>query len=126
MKQEQEKAKIIAALLNRGVASLDEATLDRLATVRNKAVAAMPQKALGVEQEFAGIGKFVATYFHEHRLQASMLALLGMVLGTFILLQGIQNHEPVGADALLLASDLPPEAYADKGFDTWLKQSSRH
>jgi len=126
MRQEQETAKIITTLLDRGVSSLDEETLDRLAAARNKAVAAMPQRALGAEREFAGIGKFVAAYFHEHRLQASMLVLLGMLLGIFILLQGIQIHEPVGTDALLLASDLPPEAYADKGFDTWLKQSSRH
>ena len=126
MKQEWEKAKIITELLDRGVSSLDKKTLDRLASAHNKAMAAMPQNAVVAEREFAGIGRFAVAYFQEHRFQASMLVLLGMVLGMFILLQGIQNHEPVENDALLLASDLPPEAYADKGFDAWLKQSSRH
>jgi len=30
------------------------------------------------------------------------------------------SHQMENSDAFLLASDLPPEAYADKGFTAWL------
>ena len=31
----------------------------------------------------------------------------------------------IDGDVMLLASELPPEAYADKDFDQWLASSSR-
>jgi hypothetical protein len=35
-----------------------------------------------------------------------------------------RNNQPIDTDTLLLASDLPPEAYADKEFVSWLEHSS--
>jgi hypothetical protein len=53
-----------------------------------------------------------------------MALVVSAALLVFVTLQ--HNYfEPVEADALLLASDLPPEAYVDKGFDAWLANTSR-
>lgn len=123
MNQEQEVAKAIAAILNRG--SLDQGTASRLAAAREKAVAAMPAKP--AEQPLlAVIGNYWAFHMHGQRLWVSVAGLLGAVLVAMALMQLSQNREPIGADASLLAADLPPEAYLDKGFDAWLEQSSRH
>jgi hypothetical protein len=50
--------------------------------------------------------------------------LLAAIL-TFFALQHNAINTPVDGDALLLASELPPEAYVDKGFDAWLEHSSQ-
>jgi len=126
MRQEQETAKIIASVLDKGASSLDRGTLDQLAAARNKALAAMPAQVAEEEPVFAGAGKYLSLHLHGQRIWAPMLALLGAALVAFILLHSAASREPMEADAMLLASDLPPEAYLDKGFDAWLEQSSRH
>ena len=130
MRQEQDTAKNITAILDRGISSLKKETVDQLVAARNKAVAAMPMPAAETEPMLAGVGRFFVFHLHGQRLWLSMAGLLGAGLVVFVLLQSVQNREPakeaVGIDALLLGSDLPPEAYLDKGFDAWLEQSSRH
>jgi hypothetical protein len=50
---------------------------------------------------------------------------LGAILLAFYAAQQFgSNANLEEGDAFLLASDLPPEAYADKGFDTWLVSKS--
>jgi len=119
--QEQDMAKHIVAVLKRGDHRLDQATLDRLASARRQAMAALPASA--AEIKLAGVGKELATFLHEHRIWPALLA--GAMLVMFILMQSAGNREPVGADSLLLAAELPPEAFLDKGFDTWLEQSAQ-
>lgn len=127
MRQEQDTAKLITAVLDRGVSSLDNATVKRLETARNAAVGAMRAQVAEAEPVYAGVGKYIADHLHGQRLWTSMLVLLGLALVVFVLLQATQQTRgPLETDTLLLASDLPPEAYVDKRFDTWLKQSSRY
>lgn len=124
MKQEQEIAKNIAVILDREVSLLEKETTDLLAAARNKAVEAMPLQAQ-TEPVFAGVSRLF-DHLHGQRFWLLMTGMLGALLMAVILLQSPQNKEPMDADALLLGSDLPPEAYLDKGFDAWLEQSSRH
>ena len=126
MTREEDTAKKIVDLLNDGTASLDRKTADQLAAVRHKAIAAaQPAYAQHAQTSLAGLGHSIQEYFHEHHGWMPVALVASIALLVFVALQ--HNYsEPVEADALLLASDLPPEAYVDKGFDAWLENSSRH
>ena len=126
MTREQDTAKKIVDVLNDGTASLDRKTADQLAAVRHKAIAAaQPAYAHHAQTSLAGFGHSIQEYFHEHHGWMPTALVASVALLVFVALQ--HNYsEPVEADALLLASDLPPEAYVDKGFDAWLENSSRH
>jgi hypothetical protein len=126
MTREQDTAKKIVEVLNDGTASLDQKTADKLAAARQKAIAAaQPAYAHHAQTSLAGLGHSIQEYFHEHHGWMPMALVASVALLVFVTLQ--HNYsEPVEADALLLASDLPPEAYVDKGFDAWLENTSRH
>jgi hypothetical protein len=50
-----------------------------------------------------------------------MIGLIGIaILFAFFAIQQLDINNLERSDAFLLASDLPPEAYADQGFDAWL------
>jgi hypothetical protein len=125
MEQDQNTAKKISTILNQGLSLLKPDTLDSLVAARTRAVQAMPAEAAQPEPVFAAMGLF-AHHRHGQRFWFSMAAVLSAILAVVILMQFPQSREPVGDDASLLGSDLPPEAYLDKGFDAWLEQSSRH
>jgi hypothetical protein len=126
MTREQDTAKEIVDVLNYGTADLDRQTADKLVAARRKAIAAaQPVLAHQTQPALAGFGHSIQEYFHEHHGWMPAAIVVSAALLVFVALQ--QNYsEPVEADALLLASDLPPEAYVDKGFDAWLENTSRH
>jgi len=127
MTQERETAKKIVALLEEGAADLDQATLAQLAAARGQAVAAMSGRTRVANAELAHAGHeySMTSFLHGRHLWLTGLAALVilLLLGSFV--QQNFSRQPVAADALLLASDLPPEAYVDKGFDAWLENSSQ-
>jgi hypothetical protein len=126
MTREQDTAKKIVDVLNYGVSELDQQTSDRLLAARRKAVAAMTQPAYvaHAETNLAGVGRYISEHLHGHHAWMPTALVISAALLVLVVLQ--QNYsEPVEADALLLASDLPPEAYVDKGFDAWLENTSR-
>ena len=126
MTRELDTAKKIVEILNVGVADLDEQTSGKLAAARRQALAAMPQPAHAaqVETSLAGVGRYITDHLHGPRAWMPAALMISTAFLVFVVLQ--QNYsEPVEADALLLASDLPPEAYVDKGFDAWLENTSR-
>jgi hypothetical protein len=58
--------------------------------------------------------------FDQRRFASSVLIIVVMLL-TFLAVHHFGlNKNLENSDAFLLAADLPPEAYADKGFDAWL------
>lgn len=126
MTGEQDTAKKIVDLLDEGTGHLDYQTSEKLSAARRKAVAAVasPAYAHHAQLSLTGLGHSVQEYFHHHHWMP--MAIVASV--ALLLFVALQQHysEPVEADALLLASDLPPEAYVDKGFDAWLKNTSRH
>lgn len=64
----------------------------------------------------------VLQWFGHHRVTSAAL-IVGAMLIAILALQhsGLSNVEH--GDAFLLASDLPPEAYADKGFNAWVESN---
>ena len=54
-----------------------------------------------------------------HRLLVTSL-LLAVMVGSFIVMQTLNNNEP--SDAFLLGAELPPEAFVDKGFEPSLNR----
>ena len=126
MTREQDTAKKIVDVLNYGASELDQQTSEKLLAARQKAVAAMIQPAYVAHAEttVAGMGRYISEHLHGHHAWMPAALVISAALLVFIVLQ--QHYsEPVEADALLLASDLPPEAYVDKGFDAWLENTSR-
>jgi hypothetical protein len=129
IEQNQEKiiAEKIVALLDESAKDLDAATLARLAASRKQAVAAMG-KAQHVslwQPVLAGWGQLQQLSHHAGSgfwlPVILLLAALVAVLGNTMHKQG-QQH--IDTDSLLLASELPPEAYADKEFVAWLETTS--
>jgi hypothetical protein len=128
MKDEERFATKVIEALEPGVQSLNEETAARLAQARERAVSAMAgSHEAYAELALAGWHRLVAFSRHGgHRFWVPLLVLLAALVvavnATF------QNHDsrPIDVDALLLASDLPPEAYADKEFVAWLESTSQH
>lgn len=74
------------------------------------------------QQEFKHTGNVleaVAISFSHHRAVLSLL-LLALILVLFASEIYRENHNLESSDAFLLSSDLPPEAYADQSFESWL------
>jgi predicted membrane-bound mannosyltransferase len=70
------------------------------------------------------LGHHLGEYWEQHRILSAAVIFLAIML-TFFAAQKFEADRSLEAsDAFLLASDLPPEAYADKGFDTWLEANN--
>ena len=126
MTTEQQIAKKIVEVLDAGVDSIDAGTVARLAAARQQAVASLaaPKRAAMFQPVLAGWGRVVEFSHHgNNRFWLSVLLLLAILMAALASMTA-HNNDPIDADALLLASDLPPEAYADKEFVAWLENSS--
>lgn len=128
MKDEAQFAKKIVDVLECGTQCMNAATAQKLAVARKKAVSALAQPvSVGVLRPVvAGWNHFVELS-HEggYRFWLPTILLLAALLAALSSTLTIHGNEPIDTDALLLASDLPPEAYADKEFVAWLDQSSQ-
>ena len=123
---EQQTAHRIRQLLNRGL-DLDPGTLARLKEAREKALSRQrveaPAFVLGWADNVFG------------RLGGTRSIVPRILLPTAVLILGLiginqWRDSQVAAeieeiDAAVLTGDLPLDAYLDKGFDAWLKGSSR-
>jgi len=122
---EEKNAATIIQLLDDRVAGLDKTIVGKLAIARQQAVTAHVKSQANNVQGGNGLFHAIATYLHGHRTFMSTAALGCAVLMAFLVTQQLVSGDiPDHGDASLLASDLPPEAYADKGFDIWLAQNS--
>ena len=129
MNQEQETAKKIVGLLDQGLARLDMKTVARLVAARSQAVTLLAgrEQSQPVMAGHHALMRQAVDYFHGHRGWMSAALVFGAILVAFVATQQLPGQQAVEqGDAFLLASELPPEAYLDKGFDAWLEHSSRH
>lgn len=105
-----------ASLLKENSEALDMRTQSRLEEARHAAV----RRAEGVHSAHASgnIVTLASHYFSQHRAMVTMFAIM---LATFFVIQllGVSDNLEQ-SDAYLLAAELPPEAFADKGFNAWL------
>lgn len=127
MKDENQLAQKIIEILESDVQSIDAATASRLAELRQKAVATLSPAEVGQGHPvLAGWGRVVEFSHHGgYRFWLPMLLLLAILAVALSSGLVVRSNPPIDADALLLASDLPPEAYADKEFVAWLEHSSQ-
>jgi len=125
--QDQEIAKKIVRVLDRGSRDLDRATTSRLAAARDLALDRFKQ--LPSENLAAAGGIFPPGSSRSGNGFRYILPLMVLLLGLagIVYWQGSNgtDGEVAVIDARLLTDDLPIDAYLDKGFDSWLKRQSR-
>jgi len=121
----QEIAKRIALLLDERASNVDAKVDSQLSYARQQALANMarPSSAMAISQN--GVIQLFGDYWHQHRL-LMMLLMCGLGLVALFTMQNIVNQDiSEQGDAYLLASDLPPEAYLNEGFGTWLSENTQ-
>ncbi len=125
---EEQIGRSIAGLLNDRAQQLNPEQEQRLSAARYAAVNRLAE--LQAQYSAAGHGngrshvlRWLGHSVEQHRLTSAALLLVVMFLTFFAVQQFGFNHNLENSDAFLLASDLPPEAYADKGFDAWIESN---
>lgn len=126
MRQEKDTAKEIVRMLDESVEHMDARIVAKLADARYRAVAAVNAHAMPIAGA-PGLLRIFSNYIHHHRAMMMSAVVLCTILMAFVLTQQFYGQEAMEqGDAFLLASELPPQAYLDKGFNTWLEQVSQH
>jgi hypothetical protein len=115
----------VRQILNEGT-QLDTNVLGRLRLAREQALrrqrVARPVRGLAWAQGLVGnFGGFTGFSFH---FVLPMVVLVGGLVAINSWQQKLRVAEVEEIDALLLADDLPLDAYLDKGFEAWLKKRS--
>jgi hypothetical protein len=131
---DQELAKKITALLDRGIGDLRHGTVYKLQLARQAALAKMAARSdspqtttehvlmmAGGSGTLGGMRRLAADF----RLWLAVLVIVGGVYfyDYWTILQ--QASEIAELDSALLGSDLPVDAFLDKGFENWLKRSGQ-
>lgn len=113
--------------LNRGLDAVSPSVLRRLEASRHHALAHQRQEvrvaglAMSGHHGFGGHAWFDDVRFRQ--LAAVVLLLLGIFFAVYW--QGQQYVRDIeDVDSALLADDIPPDAFLDKGFAAWLDDSS--
>ncbi|MGH8849907.1 MAG: DUF3619 family protein [Casimicrobiaceae bacterium] len=128
MKDELEIARKITAYLDRGAAELTSGTAFRLQIARRDALVALADPERATELAPAGAGTAAGGPGRRHvladvRIWISVLLIVGA--GAYFQywrsMQQVRDLEEI--DAAILTSDLPIEAYLDRGFPAWLKRT---
>ncbi len=125
---EEQIGRSIAGLLNDRAQQLDPEHEQRLSAARYAAVSRVAE--LQAQYSTAGhangrshVLRWLGHGVEQHRVASAALLLAVMFLTFFAVQHFGFNHNLENSDAFLLASDLPPEAYADKGFDAWIESN---
>jgi len=124
--RESDIARKLTGYLDRGVADLRSGTLYRLQQARAAALAGDGHaQATGLELATAGRGRTGAWGSPARWFGAVLLvAALGFGFQQWHALQQAREFEEI--DLNLLASDLPIDAYLDRGFQNWLRTAFDH
>lgn len=121
---EEQVARYAADLLNDHAQHLTAVTARRLSVARGLAVSQLARQQTQTISHSGNVllwfGNNVGQYFGHHRVMSTAVIVGALILAFFAAQQFGINNNLENSDAFLLASDLPPEAYADKGFDAWL------
>ena len=110
-------------LLNEHSQHLDATTLQGLSVARHLAVNQHQAQVAAVSQSgniLHLLGNGFNDYLEQHRILTSLVIVATLAMSFFAVQQLSADKNLARSDALLLAAELPPEAFADKGFDTWL------
>ena len=122
-------ARKVRRFLDAVVERIDPRRLQRLRTARERAL--LLQKQPAPQSGFARVGDTLAEYADASAVSRIWLPLAALIVGLAMMFQW-QSMQPTMTvaeaeeiDAALLTSELPINAYLDRGFDTWLKRSSQ-
>lgn len=115
-------AHYVVDLLDDHAQHLTAVTAKRLLVARNLAVSRLADSQ-AVQPSDSTLAWF-GGQLERHRTMLTAIILGAILLAFYAAQQFGLNANLEESDAFLLASDLPPEAYADKGFDTWLVSKS--
>ena len=110
-------------ILNQGVDSLDRRIVDRLHNARQIALNCQKVPVAGMRLAGAGSG-FDVSLFASARNLVAIAALLVGATGTYYWNAFEQAREYEEIDSALLADELPPSVYLDRGFQAWLELAS--
>jgi hypothetical protein len=127
MKEQDELGRRIAKVLEEGTRALSAERRQQLADARKRALAHhKPQPAQVWAPAWAGyFSRFTERrIFGIRYLVPASVLILGLAGIGYMQTRGISG-EAVDVELALLTDELPIRAYLDKGFDAWLKRSSR-
>ena len=123
MNQDAEFSYKARQVLNKGVDSLDRKVAVRLQEARQKALNMQRGPVRGLR--IAGIGHSLElVVFHYARSLLAVMALVIGATGTYYWNAFEQAREYEEIDSALLADELPPSAYLDRGFHAWLEHAA--
>jgi hypothetical protein len=110
-------------ILNDGIDQLDNKTSRRLQEIRQTSLEHRYVSTAGLR--LAGIGHIVGhETFSWLRNSVAILALVAGSVGTYYWNAFQDSREFEEIDSALLADELPPSAYLDRGFQAWLEHAS--
>jgi hypothetical protein len=129
--QDSEFAKKLVSYLDEGPASLAPGMLYRLKSARAEALARLgePQRAPSpvLSPALAGAGGRSPGGGSGYRFSAKIVGGILLVLAALFGYNQWQAYQHLNdleeTDAAILASDLPIDAYLDRGFQNWLKSA---
>lgn len=126
MSQEELFARQVCRVLDRGAQNLDHEIVERLRAARERAL--QHQRVLVHQTALVGAGGTALMGDHDERHPLrTLLAMLALLVGVTLayVWNGFnQATDNEAIDSALLADDLPPHAYLDKGFQAWLEKDS--
>jgi hypothetical protein len=122
---ESEIAKKITTYLDRGTAELKAGTAYRLQRARQASLERFSALQHAPQLVLAGGGGngYRRRLLVDARVWISVLLLVGAMLSYQYWQTNQQQHDIEETDAAILSSELPIEAYLDRGFQAWLKRS---
>jgi len=119
----------IARLLDHGLGEIKQGTLYRLQQSRREAVthyhAAGAVRNAGGTLAAHGHGSGHLNWHFKPAMLLPLIMLLALLVGLGYWHDHQQGEEMAEIDTLLLADDLPFDAYLDQDFDRWLEDTSR-
>jgi hypothetical protein len=127
MTDERDFAKKITTYLDRGTAELKAGTAYKLQLARQAALARLtdPQREARSQLALAGAGRGTVGGGPGLRIGTRVGLGILLVLAAMFGYQQWQAYQQLGdiadTDAAILSSDLPIDAYLDRGFQNWLK-----
>lgn len=130
--QDNEFAKKLTSYLDHGAANLKAGTAYRLQSARAEALARLgdPQRAPATRMATAFVGDGTGTVGGGSglRMNAKFLAGVFVIVVAYFGYNQWQAYQQLTdlqeTDAALLSSDLPIDAYLDRGFQNWLTSTA--
>lgn len=118
----------ITSILDQHAHATNEAVSARLKQTRHLAIERHRALHTGAQQmhQQGVVAVFSAFFLHHARIWgASLFVLSALIVAVMITQPFSLNDAPEDGDAYLLGSELPPEAFLDKGFDKWIEQADQ-